>query len=137
MATKKVLVGRAKVSAKLSASLMNRSFAQRLRDIAPIDADGDMVVIPADPSESAVIVIHRMDRFPSETVAVATMLGTTLHVRKFRKTPLKHIPDHDNVQGGITVKEWFERILENKTYSFAASGVEFAAELSSDSLLTA
>lgn len=140
MASKEILIGRAKVSAKLSRSIMNRKFANDLSAIAPRDEDGDMVVIPAAPFEPAVFAIHRMDREKSPIVVVATIIDTTLHVSSFRRAQIGEFKSRKSIGSGMTVAEWFahiERTRGTGEAAFAADGAEFAADLSSSMLTSA
>lgn len=134
MATKEALIGRAVVASQLSRAFRLRSFVSNLQRFTPVDEDGDFVVIPVDASESAAILLHRLDRLEGPRFAVATILDGDLHVRSFHRAPV--VSSAESVQGGATVGDLFRRILANRDSVFVLDGMEFQAALSEGALVS-
>ncbi|GAA3305570.1 hypothetical protein [Glutamicibacter nicotianae] len=128
MVANEQLARRAAVAARLNADLLSKKFHDRLMSVAPVDEDGDAVVMAADKDESAVVTVHRFEKSPHETIALATLMDDQIRV-----IIMKHTPEASggavSIPGGLSVEGWIRLMDESRNRAFNADGTEFKHEL--------
>ncbi|MFJ4167892.1 hypothetical protein ACIPY3_00130 [Paenarthrobacter sp. NPDC089714] len=144
MASKEILKSRAHIAARFSALMRTPKFYDAASEVMPVDSQGEYSVVVADPSESAVVTIHRMEQLHEQALTLVTILEDRVNVTSFRvnrKSPPSAIPaegktqDTVDVTGGMTVEEWLLAIdVFGQGKPFTVSGSEFASELMSMSM---
>ncbi|MGH3651460.1 hypothetical protein [Glutamicibacter sp.] len=128
MVSREQLVQRAAVAARLSRDLTNKRFHDRLVSVAPVDDEGDAVVVAAGAEESAVVTIHRIERSAHQKVAMATLVDDQIRVIVMQHTEgtsglIQSIP------GGLSVEGWVRLMDKSRGGTFNADGSEFKQEI--------
>ena len=144
MASKETLKSRAHIAARFSALMRTPKFYEAASEVMPVDSQGEYSVIVADPSESAVVTIHRMEQLHEQALTLVTILDDRVNVTFFRvarKSSSSEAPVAGNTQetvdvtGGMTVEDWLLAIdVFGEGKPFTLSGSEFASELTSMSM---
>ncbi|NWL35184.1 hypothetical protein [Paenarthrobacter nitroguajacolicus] len=140
MANKETLKSRANIAARFSALMRSPRFYDEARNIMPVDSHGEYSVIVADPTESAVVTIHRMEQLHEPALTLVTILNERVNVTFFRthrkpednqhRVDAEPARDIVDVTGGMTVEDWLMAIdVFGSAKPFTVSGSEFAAEL--------
>ncbi|QOT16021.1 hypothetical protein [Paenarthrobacter sp. YJN-5] len=139
MASRETLKSRAKIAARFSALMRTQKFYEAASEMMPVDSQGEYSVIVADPAESAVVTIHRMEQLREQALTLVTVLDERINVTFFRisdnagpdtKEVDQSSDDVVDITGGMSVKDWLMAIdVFGEGKPFTVSGREFAAEL--------